>query len=27
MGPSLSTVIQRVQQANPNSTLESQGGK
>jgi NADH-quinone oxidoreductase subunit M len=27
MGPSLSTVVQRVQQANPNSTLESQGGK
>jgi NADH-quinone oxidoreductase subunit M len=27
MGPSLSTVIQRVQQANPNATLQSLGGK
>ena len=27
MGPSLSTVLQRVQQANPDTTLQSQGGK
>jgi NADH:ubiquinone oxidoreductase subunit 4 (subunit M) len=27
MGPSLSTVIERVQQANPGSMFQSQGGK